>query len=82
MIRMSQQQMDELKPLNEEHTIVIQAVCQQQLDDVINVLFGLVLASEMPQEAKDNLLSGISHISAHLHSEMRELTAEVGGRPN
>jgi len=77
---MTQAQLADLKPLNEEHTIVIQAVCQQQLDDLINVLFGLVLASDMPQEAKENLLHGIIHISAHLHSEMRELTAKVGGR--
>jgi hypothetical protein len=80
MIRITQEQLADLRPLNEEHTIVIQAACQQQLDDVINVLFGLVLASEMPKETKDNLLNGISHLSAHLHSEMKELTAEFGGR--
>ena len=80
MFGMTQEQLDEFKPLNEEHTIVIQAVCQQQLDDVINVLFGLVLASEMPPEAKDHILHGISHLSKHIKSEMKELTAEIGGR--
>jgi hypothetical protein len=80
MIRMTQEQLAEFKPLNEEHALDIQAVCQGALDDTINILYGFVLAADMPAETKETILSGLGHLSAHIKGEMKELTAEVGGR--
>jgi hypothetical protein len=80
MIRMTREQLAEFKPLDEQRALDIQATCQCALDDTITLLYGFVLAAEMPAETKETILSGLGHLSAHIKGEMKELTAEVGGR--
>jgi hypothetical protein len=80
MIRMTQAQLANLKPLNEAQSLATQALCQEDIDDLLSMLYGFVRVADIPDATRDILLSGIHHISAHIQAETKQMNAEIDGR--